>query len=81
MQVGSHLSRLGLTNNPDWDPALQSAIQVEVAASHLSHLGLKVIPPGIPGIPGGKMGSYLGLTTSFSLKLFAVERLIKISNF
>ena len=37
MQVGSHLS-LGLTDNPDWDPALQSAIQVEEAASHLSHL-------------------------------------------
>lgn len=67
MQVGSHLFRLGLTDNPDWDRALHPAIEVEVAASHLSHLGLKAIPPGIPGIP---VGSHLGLTTSFSLKAF-----------
>ena len=67
MQVGSHLSRLGLTDNPDWDPALQSAIQVEVAASHLSHLGLKVIPPGIPG---GKNGIPSGTYNKFLSKVF-----------
>ena len=70
MQVGSHLSRLGLTDNPDWDTALQSAIQVEVAASHLSHLGLKVIPPGIPGIPGGKNGILSGTYNKFLSKAF-----------
>ena len=70
MQVGSHLSRPGLTDNPDWDPALQSAIQVEVAASHLSHLGLKVIPAGIPGIPGGKNGIPSGTYNKFLSKDF-----------
>ena len=47
MLVGSHLSRLGLTGNPDWDPALHPAIQERLAESHLSHLGLKVISTGI----------------------------------
>ena len=70
MQVGSHLFRLGLTDNPDWDPTLRLAIQVEVAASHLSHLGLKVIPPGIPGIPGRKNGIPSGTYDKFLSKSF-----------
>ena len=74
-----------ITGNPDWDLALHSAIQVELAGSHLSHICLKVTPTGI--LPTTRYSIWEKWDVIWDLelvslwKLFAVELQIEITNF